>query len=182
MPGTPLIFSTEAELPEEEDDPHSVLNLTTLKVNLLLSSDLDPTIREQYCPSSCAHTEISLCFGVAEDALRDLRKYLTIRTIFSTTKLSISLGLVRRYPCKGNYRPSQRLTSPLTSTGLPVMPWSLLTRMAPKTTQLFNIHWYHYFPTSYNPGHSLLKWGSWWVWRQRCYNLRSWSQWIWYKH
>lgn len=38
MPGIPLVCSTEADLPEEIDGPHPVLNLTALKVKLLLPS------------------------------------------------------------------------------------------------------------------------------------------------
>lgn len=45
MPGIPLVCETEADLPEEQDGPHPVLNLTALKVKLLLPSELDPSIR-----------------------------------------------------------------------------------------------------------------------------------------
>ncbi len=87
MPGIPLVCSTEADLPEETDGPHSVLNLTALKVKLLLPSDLDLPTRPQCCPSTLVQTEMRLCFAVAEDALRDLRKYLTVKKRLITYKI-----------------------------------------------------------------------------------------------
>ena len=87
MPGIPLVCSTEADLPEEQDGPHSALNLTALKVALLLPSDLDPSTRLQCCPPKLIHTEIHLRFAVAEDSLRDLRKYLTVRKTLVNYKI-----------------------------------------------------------------------------------------------
>ncbi len=87
MPSIPPVCETEADLPEEQDGPHPILNLTALKVKLLLPSELDPSIRQQCCLSNLILTEMHLHFGVAEDSLSDLRKYLTVRKYLVNYKI-----------------------------------------------------------------------------------------------
>lgn len=148
MPGLPLIFFTESDLPEEQDSPHSVLNLTALKIKLLLPSDLDPTIREQCCLSSLPLTEIHLHFGITEDALRDLRKYLTVKKYLVNYKIKQVSGpgqkantcakvIIDRFKSKINlsadkYKAAHHALESLDQDGS-------------KTSQLFNINWSHHF-------------------------------------
>lgn len=96
MPGIPLICETEADLPEDQDGPNSILNLTALKIKLLHPSTLDSSTRLQCCSSSLILTEIYLHFGVAEDAMRDFRKFLTVRKyLVKITRSSRFLGQVK---------------------------------------------------------------------------------------
>ncbi len=144
MPGIPLVHSTEADLPEETDGPHSVLNLTALKVKLLLPSDLDPSTRLQCCSSALVQTEIRLRFAVAEDALRDLRKYLTVKKRLITYKIQHISGpgqgantraraVIDRFKSKidlsaEKYRAARHALE-------------LLDQDGSKTAELFNINW-----------------------------------------
>lgn len=148
MPGLPLICSTESDLPEEQDGPHFVLNLTALKVKLLLPSNLDPTVREQCCPSSLTLTELCLRFGVAEDALRDLRKYLTVKKYLVNYKIKHISGpgqkantharaIIDRFKSKidfsaNKYKAARHALESLDQDGS-------------KTAKLFNINWSHRF-------------------------------------
>ncbi len=144
MPGIPLVHSTEADLPEEIDGPRSVLNLTALKVKLLLPSDLDLSTRLQCCSSALVQTEIRLRFAVAEDALRDLRKYLTVKSRLITYKIQHVSGpgqkantraraVIDRFKSKidlsaDKYKAARHALESLDQDGS-------------KTAELFNINW-----------------------------------------
>lgn len=81
MPGIPLVRSTKANLSEEIDGPNPVLNLTALKVKPLLPSNLDSST------SSLILTEIHMYFSVAENTLRDLKKYLAVKEYLVNYKI-----------------------------------------------------------------------------------------------
>lgn len=135
MPGIPLVYLTEADHPEEQEGPHPILNLTALKVKLLLPSDLDPSIRQQYCPSNIVQTEIRLRFAVAEDTLRDLRKYLTAKKTLVNYKIKHVSGPGQRANTRARAIIdcfSQGLIFLQRSIGLPGMPWPCLIKMAPR--------------------------------------------------
>lgn len=102
MPGIPLVCSTKANLSEGIDGPNPVLNLTTLKVKPLLPSIFDSSTRLWCCPSSYILTEIYIYFGVAENTLRDLRKYLTVKKYLVNYKIKqVSEPGCRQIPIKG---------------------------------------------------------------------------------
>lgn len=144
MPGIPLAFSTESDIPEEVEGPHSVLNLTVLNVQLLLPSDLEASIRGQCCPSHLVETEIRLRFGVAEDSLRDLRKYLKVKKTLINYKIQHISGpgqkantraraIIDHFKSKINnsadkYRSARRALESLDHDGS-------------QTAELFNINW-----------------------------------------
>ncbi len=144
MPGIPLVCSTEADLPEEHDGPSPVLNLTSFRVKLLLPSDLDLSTRLQCCPSKIVETEIRLRFAVAEDALRDLRKYLSIRKTLVNYKIKHISGpgqrantraraIIDRFKSKidlsaAKYKASQNALQMLDPNGS-------------KTMELFKVDW-----------------------------------------
>lgn len=148
MPGIPLVCETEANLPEEQDGPNSVLNLTALKVKLLLPSDLNSSTRLQCCSSSLKLTEICLHFGVAEDALRDLRKFLTVKKYLVNYKIKQVSGpgqkantharaIIDHFKSKidlsaSKYKSARHALSMLDQDGL-------------HTLDLFKINWSHRF-------------------------------------
>lgn len=148
MPGIPLICSTEADLPEEVDGPNPVLNLTALKIKLLLPSDLDSSMRLQCCPTSLILTEIRLHFGVAEDALRDLRKYLTVKKTLINYKIQHVSGPGQKANTHARaiidrFRTKIDFTSEKYKGARHAL--ILLDEDGSKTSQLFNINWTHRF-------------------------------------
>jgi hypothetical protein len=148
MPGIPLVCSTEADLPEEHDGPHAVLNLTALKVKLLLPSDLDPSIRLQCCSSALVQTEIRLRFAVAEDALRDLRKYLTVKKTLINYKIQHVSGPGQKANTRARaiidrFKSKIDLSADKYKASRQALSW--LDEDGSKTTQLFKINWTHRF-------------------------------------
>jgi hypothetical protein len=150
MPGIPLICSTEADLPEDIDGPSSVLNLTVLHVKLLLPSEIDPSDRLKCCPQTLVQTEIRLRFAMAEDALRDLRKYLAVKKTLVNYKIKHVSGpgqrantharaIIDRFKskidmCADKYRTARHALE-------------LLDRDGSQTSELFNVNW----TQRYNP-------------------------------
>ncbi len=150
MPGIPLVCSTEADLPEEIDGPHPVLNLTALKMKLLLPSHLDLSIREQCCPLNLVKTEIRLRFAVAEDALRDLRRYLTVKKTLVNYKIQHVSGPGQ----KANTRARAIIDRFKSKIELSAIKYraacdalASLDQDGTQTMELFHVNWSHRFKT-----------------------------------
>lgn len=144
MPVIPLVCSTEADLPEEIDSPHPMLNLTALKVKLLLPSDLDHSIRLQFCPPSLVLTEIRLWFAVAEDALSDLRKYLTVKKSLINYKIKHVSGPGQKANTRAraiidHFKSKINLSADKYKTARHAL--ECLNQDGSKTVKLLNINW-----------------------------------------
>lgn len=145
---SPLVYLTEADLPEEQEGPHPILNLTALKVKLHLPSHLDPSIRQQCCPSNIVQTEIRLSFAVAEDALRDLRKYLTAKKTLVNYKIKHVSGPGRRANTRARAiidRFQSRINHSADKYRASRNALALLDPDGSQTMQLLNINWSHCF-------------------------------------
>ncbi len=148
MPGVPLLCSTEADLPDEIEGPSPVLNLTSLKVKLLLPSDLDPSICSKCCPQSLLQTEIRLRFATAEDALQDIQKYLAVKKTLVNYKIKHVSGPGQRANTRARAiidRFKSKIEHCADKYKAASNALELLDRDGSQTSSLFNVNWTHRF-------------------------------------